>query len=165
MRLHQALALACSGAAAAAALSFGPSLLEPLSSPSQTIAKRGPFPAHTYPPPAWDNASLFLLGERTMLFSGEFHPFRLPVPSLWWDVLEKMKAAGLNTVSFYVDWALVEGKPGEFWAEGVFDLAEFFDAAKELGLWLVARPGPYISMLLFYFLSDIRETLCADEGH
>jgi hypothetical protein len=99
----------------------------------------------TYAPPTWDNASLFLLGQRTNLFSGEFHPFRLPVPSLWRDVLEKIRALGLNTVSFCVPWALLEGKPGEFRAEGVFDLTEFFAAAKELGLWLVARPGPYIS--------------------
>jgi len=98
----------------------------------------------TYPPPTWDNSSLFLLGQRAMLFSAEFHPFRLPVPSLWFDVLEKMKAAGLTTVSFHAPWALLEGKPGEFRAEGVFDLTEFFRGARESGLWVVARPGPYI---------------------
>jgi hypothetical protein len=31
--------------------------------------------------------------------SGEFHTFRLPVPDLWPDILQKMKAAGLNAVS------------------------------------------------------------------
>lgn len=109
-------------------------------------AKRAPRPPDfSASPPSWDNASLFLLGQRAMLFSGEFHPFRLPVPSLWADVLEKMKALGLSGVSFYVPWALLEGKPGEFRAEGVFDLAPMFEAAGELGLWLVARPGPYIS--------------------
>ena len=111
----------------------------------QPPTKRDTAGPNTYGPPTWDNASLFLLGERELLFSGEFHPFRLPVPSLWRDVLEKIKALGLNTVSFQVPWALLEGEPGVFRAEGVFDLGEFFQAAKEVGLWLVAKPGPYIS--------------------
>jgi beta-galactosidase len=80
-----------------------------------------------------------------MLFGGEFHPFRLPVPSLWRDVLEKMKAAGLNTVSIVVPWALLEGKPGEFRAEGVFGLEAFFEVVREVGLWVVVKPGPYVS--------------------
>ena len=33
--------------------------------------------------------------------SGEFHTFRLPVPSLWLDILEKIRAAGLNGISVY----------------------------------------------------------------
>lgn len=50
-----------------------------------------------------------------------------------------------NCVSFYVDWALLEGKPGTYTAEGVFALEPFFDAAKEAGIYLLARPGPYIN--------------------
>ncbi|KAH6854926.1 glycoside hydrolase family 35 protein [Chaetomium sp. MPI-CAGE-AT-0009] len=73
-----------------------------------TAPKRNPI---TYGPPTWDNASLLLLGERFLLLGGEIHPFRLPVPSLWHDLLEKTKALGLNTVSFSVPWALLEGKP------------------------------------------------------
>ncbi|KAK3935692.1 glycoside hydrolase [Diplogelasinospora grovesii] len=93
----------------------------------------------------WDNHSLFIHGERIMIFSGEFHPFRLPVPSLWLDVFQKVKALGLNTVSFYVDWAQLEGKPGHFKADGIFDYSAFFAAAKEAGIYLIARPGPYIN--------------------
>jgi beta-galactosidase GanA len=93
----------------------------------------------------WDEHSLSIHGERVMIFSGEFHPFRLPVPSLWTDVLEKIKALGLNTVSIYIDWAHLEGKPGEFRAEGVFDYDAFFNAAKQVGLYVIARPGPYIN--------------------
>ena len=52
----------------------------------------------------WDEKSIFVRGERIMLYSGEFHPFRLPVPSLWLDVFQKLKAAGFNAVSFYVHW-------------------------------------------------------------
>lgn len=72
-------------------------------------------------------------------------PCSLPVPSLWIDVLQKVKALGFNCVSFYIDWALLEGKPGEYTAEGIFALEPFFDAAKEAGIYLLARPGPYIN--------------------
>ncbi|KAL2869373.1 glycoside hydrolase family 35 protein [Aspergillus lucknowensis] len=93
----------------------------------------------------WDEKSLFINGERLMIFSAEIHPWRLPVPSLWRDVLNKVKALGFNCVSFYVDWALLEGKPGEYSADGSFAWEPFFDAAAELGIYLIARPGPYIN--------------------
>lgn len=48
-------------------------------------------------------------------------------------------------MSFYVDWALLEGNPGEYSAEGIFAFEPFFDAAKEAGIYLLARPGPYIN--------------------
>lgn len=70
---------------------------------------------------------------------------RLPVPDLWLDVFQKIKALGFNGVSFYVDWALLEGKQGVYRAEGVFALEPFFHAAKKAGIYLLARPGPYIN--------------------
>ena len=73
-----------------------------------------------------------------MLFNGEYHPFRLPVPSLYLDVFQKIKALGFSGVSFYVDWALLEGKEGNFTAEGIFALEPFFEAASEAGVYLVA---------------------------
>ena len=81
-------------------------------------------------------------GERVMVFSGEFHPYRLPVPDLWLDVFQKVKALGFNAVSFYVHWALLEGKHGEYSAEGVFAFEPFFEAASQAGIYLIARPGP-----------------------
>lgn len=70
---------------------------------------------------------------------------RLPVRSLWLDVLQKVKALGFNCISFYVDWALLEGKQGDYRADGIFALEPFFDVAKEAGIYLLARPGPYIN--------------------
>ncbi|TVY57797.1 putative beta-galactosidase A [Lachnellula cervina] len=93
----------------------------------------------------YDEHSLLVHGERVYVFSGEFHPYRLPVPDLWLDVFQKVKALGFNAVSFYVHWALLEGKPGEYSAEGVFSFEPFFDAAKQAGIYLIARPGPYIN--------------------
>ena len=63
---------------------------------------------------------------------------RLPVPTLWLDVFQKIKAMGYNCVSFYPDWALLEGKRGEFSADGVFAFEPFFDAAMKAGIYLIA---------------------------
>ena len=52
----------------------------------------------------WDQHSLFVHGERIIFYSGEFHPFRLPVPGLWLDVFQKIRALGYTGVSFYTDW-------------------------------------------------------------
>lgn len=48
---------------------------------------------------AWDKYSLFVKGERLFVFSGEFHYQRLPVPELWLDVFQKLRANGFNTIS------------------------------------------------------------------
>ncbi|KAH7305960.1 beta-galactosidase [Stachybotrys elegans] len=93
----------------------------------------------------WDDHSLAINGQRLMVFSGEVHPFRIPVPSLWFDLFQKMKAAGYNCVSTYVDWMLLEGKRGEFRAEGIFSLETYFEAAQKAGLYVIVRPGPFIN--------------------
>lgn len=41
-------------------------------------------------------------------------------------------------MSFYTYWALLEGNPGEFTAEGVFALEPFFEAASAAGVYLLA---------------------------
>jgi beta-galactosidase GanA len=57
---------------------------------------------------------------------------------LWLDIFQKVRAMGYTGVSFYVDWALLEGKPGDYYAKGVFDLEPFFDAASQAGIYLLA---------------------------
>lgn len=47
----------------------------------------------------WDQYSLSVKGERVYVFSGEFHYQRLPVPELWLDVFQKLRANGFNAVS------------------------------------------------------------------
>jgi Glycosyl hydrolases family 35 len=42
----------------------------------------------------WDENSLFIYDKRVVIYGGEFHPFRLPVPSLWLDIFQKMRAMG-----------------------------------------------------------------------
>ncbi|KAH8928260.1 glycoside hydrolase family 35 protein [Atractiella rhizophila] len=93
----------------------------------------------------FDEYSLMINGQRIFLSSGEFHPWRLPVPALWLDVLQKMKALGFNGVSIYTHWGMIEPRQGELDFEGINDLQLFFDSAMEAGLWVTVRPGPYIN--------------------
>ncbi|OAA54121.1 beta-galactosidase [Niveomyces insectorum RCEF 264] len=92
----------------------------------------------------WDRFSLRINGTREFIQSGEFHYQRLPVPALWLDVFQKLKANGFNTVSIYFFWSYHSASPGvfDFTSPGK-DVQRVFDAAKEAGLWVIARPGPY----------------------
>ncbi|KAH8977974.1 glycoside hydrolase family 35 protein, partial [Lactarius hatsudake] len=93
----------------------------------------------------WDKYTLALHGQRVLVYSGEFHTFRLPVPSLWLDILQKFKAAGLNAVSVYTHWGLLNPAPGVVDFNAFRALQPLFDAALAAGVWVVLRPGPYIN--------------------
>ncbi|MFF5291163.1 beta-galactosidase [Paractinoplanes globisporus] len=93
----------------------------------------------------FDQYSMILDGRRTFIWSGEMHPFRLPSPALWRDVLQKMKAIGFNTVSFYFDWGYHSPSPGVYDFGGVRDMDRLLDIADQVGLYVIARPGPYIN--------------------
>src|SRR5690242_9943642 len=84
-------------------------------------------------------------GRRQVMWSGEFHPFRLPSPDLWRDVLQKMKASGYNAVSIYFDWGYHSPRQGVYDFTGVRDMDRVLDLAAEAGLYVIARPGPYIN--------------------
>ncbi|KAF7360949.1 putative beta-galactosidase A [Mycena sanguinolenta] len=92
-----------------------------------------------------DQHSLLLDGQRVMVFSGEFHPFRLPSPDLWYDILQKFKASGFNGVSVYWYWGLSAPNPNEVRFTQHNDLARFFQVAKDVGILVIVRPGPYIN--------------------
>jgi hypothetical protein len=129
--------------------------------PSQTSSQTSsaPAPAFTY-----DRASFYLHGKPYVIIGGQMDPQRIPAV-YWRDRLAKARAMGLNTVFSYVYWNLLEPTRGEWrngWAdeEGVKsiegeigggggriisnDIARFFQIAKEEGLNVILRPGPYI---------------------
>ena len=85
-----------------------------------------------------------LEGDRVFLDSGEVHPFRMPGPRMWRDVLRKLKASGLNSISIYIPWQLHEIAPGRFRFHGRYDLERFLRMARDEGLYVMARPGPYV---------------------
>ena len=85
----------------------------------------------------------FLLdGQRLQIRCGEIHAARVP-KEYWRQRLHLAKAMGLNTVCAYLFWNLHEPKPGQFVWTGQADDAEFCQIAKEEGLWVILRPGPY----------------------
>jgi beta-galactosidase len=90
----------------------------------------------------------FLLdGKPYFLYSGEIQYFRIS-RDLWRTHLEKLKAAGANTVSTYIPWSWHEVSEGKFDFTGTTDpqrdILGFMDLAKEIGLHMSVKPGPYI---------------------
>ncbi|MET9778419.1 beta-galactosidase [Streptomyces sp. NPDC006367] len=122
-----------------------------------TVPASGPpGPVPTGPPPgppgadgvrhrvALDRRSLLVDGRRLVLWAGELQPFRLPSPSLWRDVLQKLRASGFNAVTVPLAWNQHSPAPGRYDFTGVRDLDLFLRTAAETGLYVVLRPGPYI---------------------
>ncbi|MFI8537089.1 beta-galactosidase [Streptomyces aquilus] len=119
-------------------------------------SRTGPRVVPTGPPPAppvadgavhtvgHDRYSLLVDGRRLALWPGEMHLFRLPSPSLWRDVLEKMRAHGYNAVSLSVAWNYHSPAPGTYDFTGVRDLDRFLRTAAATGLYVVLRPGPHL---------------------
>ncbi|KAM7208335.1 family 35 glycosyl hydrolase [Naviculisporaceae sp. PSN 640] len=94
----------------------------------------------------WDHYSYFVNGERLFVFSGEFHYWRYPVPELWRDLLEKIKAAGFNTFSIYNSWGYHNPSEGILdFDTGAHNFTTIMTLAKEIGLYIIVRPGPYVN--------------------
>lgn len=85
----------------------------------------------------------YLDSEPFQIISGAFHYFRT-VPEYWRDRLEKLVNMGCNTVETYIPWNFHEPRRGEFLWEGMRDICRFIETAKELGLYMIIRPSPYI---------------------
>ncbi|XP_045519117.1 CAD protein isoform X2 [Pieris brassicae] len=77
------------------------------------------------------------------IMSGSIHYFRVP-HEYWRDRLRKLKAAGLNSVSTYVEWSSHEPEEGIESFSGDNDIVKFLNIAQEEGLHVLFRPGPYI---------------------
>ncbi|KAF2092623.1 hypothetical protein NA57DRAFT_69687 [Rhizodiscina lignyota] len=92
----------------------------------------------------WDEYSLIVKNERVFVVSGEFHYQRLPVPELWLDVFQKIKANGMNAISIYFFWSYHSPSPDVYDLEtGGKNIQKVLDYAKEAGLYVLTRPGPY----------------------
>jgi hypothetical protein len=92
----------------------------------------------------FDKYSLIINGRRVFIRSGSFHYFRLPSKTLWEDRLQKIKRAGLNCVDFYFPWNYHSVKENTYDFSGIRDVDYLMSLAEELGLYIIARPGPYI---------------------
>ncbi|XP_026330051.1 beta-galactosidase-like [Hyposmocoma kahamanoa] len=86
---------------------------------------------------------ILLNGKSLHILSGELHYFRVPW-EYWEDRLCKLKAAGLNTVSTYVEWSFHEPEERLYSFAGDRNVSQFIRTAGDLGLYVLLRPGPYI---------------------
>ncbi|KAF2189832.1 glycoside hydrolase family 35 protein [Zopfia rhizophila CBS 207.26] len=94
----------------------------------------------------WDHYSFKVNGKRLFVFSGELHYWRIPVPEVWRDLLEKIKAAGFTAYAFYGNWGY--HSPNNFMLDfttGAHDFSPLLEIAKEVGLYVIVRPGPYVN--------------------
>ncbi|PQE31790.1 beta-galactosidase b protein [Rutstroemia sp. NJR-2017a WRK4] len=94
----------------------------------------------------WDHYSLIVNGERLFIWAGELHYWRIPVPELWVDILQKIKAAGFNTFALYSHWYYHNPNPDTLdFESGAHNFTRLFDLAAELGMYVIFRPGPYVN--------------------
>ena len=86
----------------------------------------------------------FLLdGKPIQLISGELHYARIP-PEYWRQRIKMARAMGLNTITIYCFWNIHEPEPGQWNFKGFGDVVQFCKIAKEQGLLVIVRPGPYV---------------------
>ncbi|MBZ5513824.1 MAG: beta-galactosidase [Acidobacteriia bacterium] len=88
----------------------------------------------------YDAKCFTIQGKDTFVFSAAFHYPRCP-KALWRDRLEKLKRAGFNTIETYVFWNYHEPQEGK---ADLSEFEEFVQLVKQMGLWMIARPGPYV---------------------
>lgn len=96
----------------------------------------------------FDKNSFMVDGQRLNVWSGEIHYWRAPDVNSWRDLFQKMRANGYNAVSLYFFWGLhqsKEGGPFDFSKDTIKDLDLLLTMAQEEGLYVIARPGPYVN--------------------
>jgi beta-galactosidase len=81
-------------------------------------------------------------GQPTLLIAGEMHFGRIQ-PQDFELRVKQAKAMGLNTISFYLFWNLVEPEEGKFDFTGMNDVRRMLKICQDNGMWAVLRPGPY----------------------
>jgi len=92
---------------------------------------------------AIEHGQFVLDGKPFRIISGEMHYARVP-REYWRARLKMAKAMGLNTITTYVFWNAHETTPGHYDFSGQNDVAEFIREAREEGLYVILRPGPYV---------------------
>ncbi len=93
----------------------------------------------------FDKNSLIIDGKRTFIKSGSLHYFHTFGKKEWQDRLSKMKAGGYNAVDLYFCWSFHSPKPDFYDFSDYKNIRELLSIARDLGLFIIARPGPYIN--------------------
>ena len=92
----------------------------------------------------WDHRALLINNQRVLLLSGGIH-YPRSTPAMWPHLMRELRASGLNAMQSYLFWSYHEVQPG------VWDLSSesrnvtaFLDAARDAGVWVNLRMGPYV---------------------
>lgn len=93
----------------------------------------------------FDKYSFIINDKRVIITSAAIHYFRLPGIQLWVDRLKKLKYAGYNTIDMYFCWSYHSQKQGEYDFSDFKDVGRLMQIVTDLGLNIIARPGPYIN--------------------
>lgn len=104
---------------------------------------------HIFPPSAhakpfidYDSRGFIINGKRVFIASAGIEYARVP-RALWRDRLLRLKRGGYNTVEFYTFWNFHEPQEGRFNFAGDHDLDAFLKLVKQMGMYAIARVGPY----------------------
>ena len=92
---------------------------------------------------SFDKNGYIIDGKPVLLASGELQYFKL-TRGEWKRRLLQIRLSGLNAVSVYFAWNYHEQSEGEWDFSGDRDVEYFLQLAAECGLYVVARPGPFI---------------------
>ncbi|WP_123039646.1 beta-galactosidase [Cohnella candidum] len=98
---------------------------------------------HTEPAVRFTRNAVRINGESVVLLCASLFYFRIPRES-WRERMDQVKSMGYNGIDVYFPWNFHEKREGEWDFTGDRDAEEFLRLAAEAGLWVVARPGPYI---------------------
>ena len=90
----------------------------------------------------FDGRGFLINRQRVFIVSAGMEYARVP-QALWADRLMRFKRAGFNCTEFYTFWNYHEPQSGQFDFSGNRDLDAYLKLAKSLGLYAVARVGPY----------------------
>ncbi|BDI28473.1 beta-galactosidase [Capsulimonas corticalis] len=112
--------------------------------PTLAHANDGIFPSATKAKQAidFDGRGFLINGKRTFIASAGMEYARVP-RALWRDRLLRFKRAGMNCVEVYNFWDFHEPQEGKFNFSGDADLDAFFKLVHSLGMYAIARVGPY----------------------
>lgn len=86
---------------------------------------------------------LLIEGRPMVLLSSSLFYFRIP-RAYWEKRMQQLKACGYQAIDVYIPWNFHELEPGIWDFSGMRDIAYFLELAEKNGLYVVARPGPYI---------------------
>ncbi len=92
----------------------------------------------------YDRNLFYLNGKPVFIHAGEMQYYRTPETE-WEDRILKAKNSGLNCISTYVNWGIVEPVEGVFNFAGRYDLHRFISLCRKHDMLVILRVGPIVN--------------------